>query len=172
MVKTKQKKSLVTLIILAICIVSALALILTPIVFIDGYQGGTSGANTSLGGKILSIWGLLGIFGGTFSKYAVTFTIDFCWPAYITVIAFLVLGFVTYYIGPRKRGFYIFTAIVFVLLAVMSFTMSSTWLKSTTHATDYIKSLYYLGVGPWVSGILSCFGAIACIYEFKTVKLR
>lgn len=164
MVKTNNKKSLATTIIFGMCIISALVLLLTPIMFLD---------YSTMGYGIRPIWGWTGVFGGQYviENYK-NFTIDFSWAAYLTILVFVVLGFTVYFVGPKKRGYYIFTAIILALLAVMSFTMVSTWLLKTFHFNDIDKALANLGVGPWISGFLACFGAIACLYEFKTAKLR
>jgi len=171
MVKTKNNKSLATIIILAMCLVSALVLIVTPIMFLD-YTGGNS-LNLDNNYGIRAIWGWTGMFGGSFSvENYKNFTLDFNWAAYLTMLAYVVIGFTTYYIGPKKRGYYIFAALVFVILAVMSFTMTSTWISSTTSFSEYDRTVAHLGVGPWISGFFACFSVLGCIYEFRTAKLR
>ena len=89
------------------------------------------------------------------------------WAILIT----LVLGVTTALIGPKKKGYYIFSAIIFVVLAVIFFTISSTWLESTVNwggtAGHQGKPL---GVGPWFAGLAASFSAIGSIVANRMSK--
>lgn len=143
-------------------------MIVTPTLFVSYGINGTH-----------AIWGWTAMFGGDLSlKKATgevfkTINCDFNWEAYVTCLVLFVIGFTTYFIGPKSRGYYIFSAIVLAGCAVMLFTMCSSWMpRSINFGYSGGYTGLYLGVGPWAGGFLSCFGAIACIYEFKTAKLR
>lgn len=167
MVKTNNKNSIAVKLILIFTILSILLMILTPIIFLD--------YGVDYGKGIHPIWGWTGIFGGTvdISNGYRNLIFDFNWTIYITLLVLLIAGVTTYLIGPKSRGYYIFGAILFVLCAIMFFTITTTWILETmTNATTADKSVANLGVGPWAAGFLSIFSAIACIFEFKTVKLR
>ena len=175
MTKTASKTSLATKIIFLFCIASVLFLFLTPIIFFD--------YGTSYGIGIKAIWGYQAILGiGSREIYASdgslfrSMTFDFNWQIYITCLLFILIGFTTYFIGPRAKGYYIFSAILLAVCAIICFASKSWFVNATIHIGlgsgigDSARA--HLGVGPWASGFLACFGAVACIFEYKTFKLR
>ncbi len=156
MVKTNSKLSIPTKITLYASLLSILVLFLTPIFFIDMLSNG-----------LQTIWGFTAILGLQ-AEY------DFNWYIYIACLVLLIIGVTTYYIGPKARGYYIFSAIVYIVIAVVIFNSKSWFINGSMHfeTGSYVKSLAHLGVGPWFSGIASCVCAITCLIDFKTFKLR
>ena len=95
---------------------------------------------------------------------------SFNWTLYITLLVIVTIGFTTYFLGPKARGYYIFAALVFIICAIVIYA-SRIWLvRETIHigtgtATgDYHRS--HLGVGPWAGGLFSIIAALACLYVF------
>ena len=159
MVKRNTK---VTLTILLASLVAALVLLVTPLFFVDGLKDGVD-----------AIWGFNAILGlgsgqiisGIAAKYS------FTWVLYVAILLFAVMGFTTYYIGPKSRGYYIFSAIVYVVLAVIVFN-SKAWVIRETLDSSAIVNRTYLGVGAWVAGLIAALNVILNIVEFRTFKLR
>lgn len=159
-----KKQNLVAKIILILSLLSVLLLIVTPMQFLNYGKNG-----------IHAIWGWTGIFGGDVAlelgDITKTLTYDFNWVIYVACILTLVLGVTTALIGPKKKGYYIFSAIIFVVLAVIFFTISSTWLESTVNwggaAGHQGKPL---GVGPWFAGLAASFSAIGSIVANRMSK--
>lgn len=156
MVKTNSKVSISTKITLYASLLSILVLFLTPIFFIDMLSNG-----------LKTVWGFTAILG-------LQTDYDFNWYIYIACLILLIIGVTTYYIGPKARGYYIFSAIVYVVLAVVIFNSRAWFINGSMHFenTAVATNGAHLGVGPWFSGIATCVCAIACLVDFKTYKLR
>ena len=161
--KNTAKKSLAAQIILIAALVSVVLLVLSPLHFI--YKPGTG---------LFAIWGWTGIFGGSLSVdlSGVTRYIEcqFNWVLYVNVLLTLVFGVTTYLIGPKAKGYYIFAAIFFVVIAILNFTTAEVWVPSTTTKESLTGFVPYLGVGPWVGGIGAVVSAISCIVAHSFEK--
>ena len=159
-----KKQNLVAKIILVLSLLSVLLLIVTPMQFLNYSKGG-----------VHAIWGWTGIFGGDaslqLSGVVKTLTYDFNWVMYVACILTVVMGVTTFLIAQRNKGYYIFSAIVFAILAIIFFTISSTWLESTVNwggtAGHQGKPL---GVGPWFAGLAASFSAIGSIVANRMSK--
>lgn len=159
MVKQSNKKSIFVMLTLILTIISFLVLVLTPTIFI----------------RSTPVWGWTTIFGGKVSLSNTNLLeFNFNWTIYIIWLLILIVGISTYCIGPKSRGYYIFSAIVQILLAIFIFTIGSSWLKTSWIVGQGPANLerMVLGVGPWVSGILAVINALLSIVEFRVVKLR
>lgn len=155
MVKTNSKASIATKITLFASLLSVLIFFVTPIFFI----GLASGLEVVMGFDAIL---------GLKANY------DFNWYIYIACLLFLIMGITTYYIGPKAKGYYIFAAIVFVLLAVVCFNSKSWFINGSMHFEygSYYKDSAHLGIGPWFAGIASIVSCITCIIDFRTYKFR
>ena len=152
---TNKTAGLAPKLILILSLVSILLMIVTPILFVDkGING------------VIAVWGWNGIFGNENAK---GLSFAFNWEIYISCLVLFVIGSTTFLIGPKARGYYIFSAIILVVLAVMFFT-TKIWIEKSTNFTGSLN--VNLGVGPWFAGLATSLSAIGCLYEFKTVKLR
>ena len=157
--KNTANKSLATTIILIASLVSVLLLIVTPLQFMNFFKDG-----------VHAIWGWTGIFGGDIFITAARDTIhcDFNWVLYVNLLLTIVLGVTTYLIGPKAKGYYIFAAIIFVVIAIINFTTVDVWLKASTLKVTGCE--LYLGIGPWVGGIGGVVSAISCIVAHSFEK--
>lgn len=163
MVKTNLKITKGTKIILISSIIAVLCLLLTPLFFIDNLSSG-----------IVTIWGfkaILGIGSFTYGNNLTQFETN--WYLFIACLVFLIMGFTTYYIGPKSKGYYIFSVIIFAILAIVCFN-SKNWFVVAQKVQNNNKLMNgtYLGIGPWVSGLVCCINAIIGIVEYRTFKLR
>lgn len=160
MVKQSNKKSIFVMLTLILTIISFLVLVLTPTIFI----------------RSTPIWGWTTIFGGKVSLSNTNLLeFNFNWTIYIIWLLILIVGISTYCIGPKSRGYYIFSAIVQILLAIFIFTIGSSWIYTSWivgGSSPINQARMVLGVGPWVSGILAVINALLSIVEFRVVKLR
>lgn len=156
MIKSNSKTTIATKIIFYASLLSIVLFFLTPIFFINRLKDGVE-----------VIWGFDAILG-------LKPTYDFNWYIYIACIVFLIMGVTTYYIGPKSKGYYIFSSIVYVVLAVICFNSISWFINGSMHFDNgsFIKNNTYLGIGPWFGGIASIISVIACIVDFRTFKLR
>ena len=167
----KANTSFVNKLILFLALATVIFMLATPVLFFNYNEGGF---NPDAG--VLTIWGAPAILGiGGVNGYRVM-QFSFNWTLYITLLVIVTIGFTTYFLGPKARGYYIFAALVFIICAIVIY-VSRIWLvRETIHigtgtATgDYHRS--HLGVGPWAGGLFSIVAALACLYEFKTAKLR
>ena len=155
-----QKPSILVKLILILSVVSFLVLLLTPTIFVSNSSG------------LITVWGWTGIFGGTVSAPVFSLEFEFNWTIYLIWLIGLVIGVMTYYIGPKHRGFYIFAAIVFVLLSIFIFTIGSSWIQSSwiSGNGEANKERMALGVGPWTDGFLAIIMALISIVEFRLAK--
>ena len=175
-----QKPSILVKLILILSVVSFLVLLLTPTIFVSNSSGlttvwgwtGIFGVSNSSG--LTTVWGWTGIFGGTVSAPVFSLEFEFNWTIYLIWLIGLVIGVMTYYIGPKHRGFYIFAAIVFVLLSIFIFTIGSSWIQSSwiSGNGEANKERMALGVGPWTDGFLAIIMALISIVEFRLAKTR
>lgn len=157
-----QKPSILVKLILILSVVSFLVLLLTPTIFVSNSSG------------LTTVWGWTGIFGGTVAAPVFSLEFEFNWTIYLIWLIGLVIGVMTYYIGPKHRGFYIFAAIVFVLLSIFIFTIGSSWIQSSwiSGNGEANKERMALGVGPWTDGFLAIILALISIVEFRLAKTR
>lgn len=163
MVKTNVKVTTGTKIILISSIIAVLCLLFTPLFFIDGLSSGVS--------VVMGFKAILGV--GSFRYETNTLNMETIWYLYIACLLFLIIGFTTYYIGPKSRGYYIFTAIVFVIIAVLCLNSKSWFLVGNkVDNPSLLKNRTYLGVGPWLGGLVCIINAIIAIVEYRTYKLR
>ncbi|CDC41269.1 unknown [Firmicutes bacterium CAG:449] len=164
MVQKKQKTSLIAKLILLGSIIAVLCIYLTPMFFINFLSDGTA-----------TIWGFKAIFGGSPDQVSsITITYDFNWRPLVISIIFLLIGVTTFLIGPKAKGYYIFSSIVFLGLAIFIFYMKSIVIRPTIHVSTSSLAMNraHLGVGPWASGIISSLSCLACIIEYRLAKLR
>ena len=158
-----KKQNLVAKIILVLSLLSVLLLIVTPMQFLN-FKGG-----------IHAIWGWTGIFGGDMSlnlgEVEKVINIEFNWVIYVACILTVIMGVTTYLIAPNNKGYFIFSAIVSVILAIIFFT-TKTWLNVLINwpagNAGYIANP--LGVGPWFAGLAASFTAIASIVANRMTK--
>lgn len=159
MVKTNTTK--LTLTILLSSILAAVLLLVTPLFFYNSYSYG-----------VFPIWGfnaILGLGAGE-SLGGITTDYRFTWVLYIALLLFVVLGFTTYYIARKAKGYYIFSAIVYVVLAIIAFN-SKAWVVKEALGTSAMHGTS-LGIGAWFAGLVAALNAVLCVIEFKTFKLR
>ena len=166
----KANTSFVNKLILFLALATVIFMLATPVLFFNYNESG-------YGVGVVTIWGAPAIFGiGGFSNSYRTMQFSFNWTLYITLLVVITIAFTTYFLGPKARGYYIFAALVFVICAIVIYA-SRIWLVNAsihisngTGVGDYYRS--HLGVGPWAGGLFSIIAALACLYEFKTAKLR
>lgn len=156
----KQNKSLATNVILLVSVIAVILAIVTPIFFLDYTKGG-----------VHAIWGWTGIFGGdlqiTKNGIDEIISCQFNWVLYVNLLLTIVAGATTYFIGPKAKGYYIFGAILFAVVAIINFS-TETWLTSATLLP--LGGVKYLGVGPWVGGLGAVVSLISCIIAHSFEK--
>ena len=159
MVKTNTTK--VTLTILLSSLITVVVLLLTPLFFVDDLKDG-----------VVAVWGFNAILGlGSNTVSGITATYNLTWVLYVALLLYVVLGFTTYYIGPKSRGYYVFSALVYVVLAIIAFN-SKAWVIKEAFGSSAILNRTYLGIGAWFAGLVAALNVVLCIVEFKTFKLR
>ena len=156
----KTNRSLATNIILLVSVIAVVLAIVTPMFFLDYTKGG-----------VHAIWGWTGIFGGGFqietNGVEQTISCNFNWVLYVNLLLTLVAGATTYFIGPKAKGYYIFGAILFAVVAIINFS-TETWLLSASLVPA--GSVKYLGVGPWLGGIGGVVSAACCVIAHSFEK--
>lgn len=164
MLKKTNTKTKITKTILLSSIIAVIILILTPLFFVYELESSS----------LKSIWGFNAIFGLQSSQMiqSVNPIYSFTWVLYVALLLFLVLGFTTYYIGTKSRGYYIFSAIIYVIVAIIIFNSKAWVINEAFSGTKSIITNTHLGIGAWFAGLVASLNVILCIIEFKTFKSR
>ena len=161
--KNLTKQSLAAKLIIGLSLLAVFLFLVTPTVFLNYSE------------EVVVSWGWDAVLGLNPLEFAnenkPLIPAEFNWVLYTTLIAHAVLGVITFLIGKKSKGFYIFATIIFVILAIVYFTTASTWIYSTYRpGFTGLHGTPILGVGPWFAGLASAVAAISCIVENRMAK--